>query len=129
MVIGADGVQSVVRAAVTATAPPTRSGICAFRAIGPADRAPAFTRRQAQTLWIGPGRHLVQYPIPGGDAVNLVAFAPAGGYRVESRSATTTAEEFLSRPGTAIKGIHVFTFCDLAPTGAWRQRTLQGLMP
>jgi len=96
IVIGADGVHSTVRGAVTKPSPATYSGICAFRAIVPADRAPAFSRRPAQTLWLGPGHHLVHYPISGGAAVNLVAFAPAGDFTVESWSATATVAEFLA---------------------------------
>jgi len=96
VVIGADGVHSAVRGAVTEPSPATYSGICAFRAIVPADRAPAFSLRPAQTLWLGPGHHLVHYPISGGTAVNLVAFAPAGDYTVESWSATATVAEFLA---------------------------------
>lgn len=96
VVIGADGVHSTVRGALVEPSPATYSGICAFRGIVPADRAPGFARRRAQTLWIGPGRHLVHYPISGEAAVNLVAFAPAGDYTVESWSATATVEEFLA---------------------------------
>ncbi|TVZ06571.1 salicylate 1-monooxygenase [Trebonia kvetii] len=96
VVIGADGVHSVVRGAVTVPSPATYSGICAFRAIVPVGRAPEFARRRAQTLWIGPGHHLVHYPVSGEAAVNLVAFAPAGDYTTESWSATATVEEFLA---------------------------------
>ncbi|WP_409332414.1 FAD-dependent monooxygenase [Trujillonella humicola] len=96
VVVGADGVHSTVRSAVTEPAPATYSGMCAFRATVPADRAPTFSRRRAQTLWLGPGRHLVHYPISGGAAINLVAFAPAGDVTVESWSATATVEEFLA---------------------------------
>ncbi|MGY1661199.1 FAD-dependent monooxygenase [Geodermatophilus sp. SYSU D00705] len=96
VVIGADGVHSTVRGVVTEPSPATYSGLSAFRAIVPADRAPDFARRRAQTLWIGPGHHLVHYPISGGEAVNLVAFAPAGDFTVESWSATATVEEFLA---------------------------------
>ena len=95
VVIGADGVHSAVRGAVTEPSLPRYSGICAFRAIVPADRAPQFARRRAQTLWIGPGHHLVHYPVSAETAVNLVAFAPAGDYTAESWSATATVEEFL----------------------------------
>jgi len=94
IVIGADGVHSTVRGAVTEPSPATYSGLCAFRAIVPADRAPDFARRRAHTLWLGPDHHLVHYPISGGTAVNLVAIAPAGDYTVESWSATATVEEF-----------------------------------
>ena len=96
VVIGADGMHSVVRAAVTEPAPARYSGMCAFRALVPAAHAPEFTRRRAQTLWIGPDHHLVHYPVSGGTAINLVAFAPAGDFIVESWSATATTGEFLA---------------------------------
>ncbi|QKW38190.1 FAD-dependent monooxygenase [Actinomadura sp. NAK00032] len=95
VVIGADGIHSVVRGAITASAPATYSGICAFRALVPSGRAPAFARRSAQTLWIGPDHHLVHYPVSAGRSVNLVAFAPARDDAVESWTATATVEEFL----------------------------------
>ena len=96
VVIGADGVHSAVRAAFVESAAPAYSGICAFRALVPASSAPELARRRAQTLWIGPGHHLVHYPVSGGKLVNLVAFAPAGNYSVESWTATATVEEFLA---------------------------------
>jgi 2-polyprenyl-6-methoxyphenol hydroxylase-like FAD-dependent oxidoreductase len=96
IVIGADGMHSVVRAAITGPAPPQDSGVCAFRALVPAEHAPAFARRPAQTLWLGPGRHLVHYPIRGRRMVNLVAFAPTGEHVEESWSATATVAEFLA---------------------------------
>jgi salicylate hydroxylase len=96
VVVGADGVHSVVRGLLTEPAPPAYSGLCAFRAVVPAERAPAFARRAAQTLWLGPGRHFVHYPISGGRAVNVVAFTPAGDYTAESWSAVGTVAEFLA---------------------------------
>jgi salicylate hydroxylase len=95
VVIGADGIHSMVRAALTEPAPAAYSGLCAFRALVPAAHAPPFARRPAQTLWLGPGHHLVHYPISAGRLVNLVAFAPAGGYTTESWTATATVEELL----------------------------------
>jgi salicylate hydroxylase len=96
VVIGADGIHSMVRAALTAPAPTAYSGLCAFRALVPAARAPAFARRPAQTLWVGPGHHLVHYPISAGELVNLVAFAPAGDYTTESWTATAPIGELLA---------------------------------
>ncbi|WP_314176578.1 FAD-dependent monooxygenase [Streptomyces winkii] len=96
VVIGADGIHSVVRATIAGSSPAVYSGICAFRALVPAERAPDFARRNAQTLWIGPGHHLVHYPVSAGRSVNLVAFAPAGDDAVESWTATATVEEFLA---------------------------------
>lgn len=96
VVIGADGVHSTVREALIGTSPATYSGICAFRALVPVARAPEFARRPAQTLWIGPEHHLVHYPVSAGECINLVAFAPAGNYTLESWTATATVEEFLA---------------------------------
>jgi 2-polyprenyl-6-methoxyphenol hydroxylase-like FAD-dependent oxidoreductase len=94
--IGADGVHSIVRSTLFGTSPAAYSGVCAFRALVPADQAPAFAREPTQSLWIGPGHHLVHYPVSAGELVNLVAFAPAGDYTVESWTATATVEEFFA---------------------------------
>ncbi len=96
VVIGADGTHSVVRDALAGRTPATYSGLCAFRSLIPADRAPSFARRPAQTLWIGPGHHLVHYPVCAGSLVNLVAFAPAAEDTPESWTATATTAEFLA---------------------------------
>ncbi|MFI7699490.1 FAD-dependent monooxygenase [Nonomuraea sp. NPDC049480] len=95
ILIGADGVHSRVRSAIVGPTHAGESGICAFRALVPAAKAPGFAKRRAQTLWIGPGHHLVHYPVSGEEYVNLVAFAPAGANSVESWTATTTVEELL----------------------------------
>lgn len=96
VIIGADGVHSVVRDAVTEPSTPTYSGMCAFRALVPITKAPEFAKRRAQVLWLGPEHHFVHYPVSSGDFVNVVAFAPAGNYATESWTATATREEFLA---------------------------------
>jgi salicylate hydroxylase len=96
VVIGADGTHSVVREAVLngeAPGPPRFSGVCAYRCLVPADRAPEFALRPVQTLWLGPGHHFVHYPISAGRYVNLVAFAPAHDWRVESWTAEGRIED------------------------------------
>lgn len=87
VVIGADGIHSVVRQAIGPDAGARFSGLCAFRCLVPADAAPDLALRPVQTLWLGPGRHLVHYPISGGRLVNVVAFVPAGDWRTESWTA------------------------------------------
>jgi salicylate hydroxylase len=99
VVIGADGIHSVIRGTLASATPPAYSGLCAFRALVPAEKAPEFARRPAQTLWLGPDHHLVHYPVSAGTYVNLVAFAPAGDYRTESWTATATVQEFLAEFG------------------------------
>ena len=93
VVVGADGLHSVVRDAVLTTGPPRFSGTCAYRCLVPAAQAPPFALRPVQTLWLGPGRHLVHYPISAGRYVNLVALTPADDYQVESWTAEGRIED------------------------------------
>ena len=94
VLIGADGVHSVVRGAITTQEPAQYSGLCAFRALVPAQAAPAFARAPVHTLWLGPGHHLVHYPVSAGEKINIVAFAPAGNFREESWSSFASVAEF-----------------------------------
>jgi salicylate hydroxylase len=83
-VIGADGIHSAVRSMLAPEVMPRFSGLCAFRCLVPADKAPEIALRPVQTLWLGPGHHFVHYPISSGRLINIVAFAPAGTWRTES---------------------------------------------
>lgn len=96
LLVGADGIHSIVRRTFAEQSSPTFSGMCAFRALVPAADAPAFARRAAQTLWLGPGRHLVHYPVSAGRFINVVGFAPAGEDATESWSATVGIETLLA---------------------------------
>lgn len=92
-VIGADGIHSVLRPYVEPAIDVRFSGLCAFRGLVPAEDAPAFARRAVQTLWLGPGRHFVHYPISSGRLVNLVGIVPAGDWRDESWLAEGTVDD------------------------------------
>lgn len=93
VVIGADGVHSPIRDAVVSSEEPRFSGLCAYRCLVPAEQAPDFGRRPVQTLWLGPGRHLVHYPVSRGRLVNVVAFTPADDWLTESWSAQGRVED------------------------------------
>ncbi len=94
-VIGADGIHSTVREALAPGADARFSGLCAFRCLVPQERAPAMALRPVQTLWLGPGRHFVHYPICAGRLVNVVAIAPAGDWRAESWTAEGKIEDMV----------------------------------
>ncbi len=69
LLIGADGLNSVVRPALNGRVVPFFTRQVAWRATVPApDSAPA----QA-TVWMGPKRHVVTYPLRGGRLMNVVA--------------------------------------------------------
>ncbi len=86
-VIGADGIHSAVSHAILARHEARFSGLCAWRFLVPAEAAPPMSQRPVQTLWLGPGRHVVHYPICAGRLVNVVAIVPAGDWRIESWTA------------------------------------------
>jgi salicylate hydroxylase len=77
----------VIRDFVVRQEQPRFSGLCAFRCLVPAERAPEMALRPVHTLWLGPGRHFVHYPISAGRLINIVAMAPAGDWRSESWTA------------------------------------------
>jgi salicylate hydroxylase len=73
VVVGADGVHSVVRDWVTGGDEPVYSGTSGFRGLVPAERLPSLPDRGALQFWMGPGAHLLHYPIDGGRLVNFLA--------------------------------------------------------
>jgi salicylate hydroxylase len=93
LVIGADGIHSSVKESIVPKTDARFSGLCAFRCLVPRAQAPAMALRPVQTLWLGPGRHFVHYPISGGRMVNVVAIVPAGAWRTESWTAEGKVED------------------------------------
>ena len=73
ILIGADGLWSRLRTLLLGGGEPRFSGRCAFRAVVPAEIAAAAFRDGAVDVWLGPGGHVVHYPVRGGTAVNVVA--------------------------------------------------------
>ena len=74
LVIGADGVRSVVRRFVIGRGEAVYSGTSAFRGIVPVQRLPSLPNPQALQFWMGPGAHLLHYAIGNrGESVNFLA--------------------------------------------------------
>jgi len=71
--IGADGLWSRVRAQVLLGGGPRVTGHLAYRAMLPQSSLPAALQSQVVTAWMGPDFHVVQYPVRGGDWLNVVA--------------------------------------------------------
>lgn len=68
LVLGADGLHSALRPVLNGPRTPFFTGQVAWRALIPGDGGP----RVAQ-VFMGPGRHLVSYPLRGGALRNIVA--------------------------------------------------------
>ncbi|APW39460.1 FAD-dependent oxidoreductase [Rhodoferax koreense] len=75
VLIGADGLWSPVRQWLLGDGLPRVSGHLAYRALVRQDSLPAALRSQQVTVWLSPRLHVVQYPVRGGDWLNIVAIA------------------------------------------------------
>lgn len=84
--IGADGLWSRVRDLAGDTSPPVFTGYEAWRSLAPG----AKSDKPRVNLHLGPGRHMVHYPVAGGRETNVVVIRP-----------TKQAREGWSRDGDA----------------------------
>lgn len=73
LVIGADGLRSALRGALFEGQPPRFAGAVAWRGLVPAERLPLGLLAPSATVFMGPGRHLVAYPLRRGAVWNFVA--------------------------------------------------------
>jgi salicylate hydroxylase len=95
LVVGADGVHSQVRQQLFGGDKPRFSGILAWRGVIDAQDLPEHLRQPYGYNWVGPGRHVIHYPMRNGTLVNLVAAVERQGWEVESWSQRGSTEEFL----------------------------------
>jgi salicylate hydroxylase len=72
VLVGADGLWSRVRSQLLGDGPPMATGHLAYRALIPQASLPAALRSGHITAWLGPKLHVVQYPVRGGEWLNVV---------------------------------------------------------
>jgi len=92
-VIAADGVRSPLRAALFGPVTARFLGQTAWRGTVAAEAAPPAFRAAAATVWVGPGRHLVTYPLRGGAEINVVAVREQDAWSAEDWRAEGDAAE------------------------------------
>ena len=92
LVIGADGVHSVVRENLFGATKPEFCGIIAWRGVVPMGRVPASISRTIGTNWVGPGGHVVHYPLRAGTLLNFVGMGERD-WNVEGWNVRGTREE------------------------------------
>jgi salicylate hydroxylase len=91
--VGADGVHSRIRHLLFGADRPAYTGLVAWRGVIPIERLPPHMARPIGTNWVGPGRHVVHYPLRRGALMNFVGVVERGGeWRVESWSARGSRE-------------------------------------
>ncbi len=76
VVIGADGISSVVQREIGLQSRPISEGIMAYRGLIPAERLAWADDLKNPALWLGSGRSFLLYPVAGGRLINMVAFVP-----------------------------------------------------
>ncbi|WP_298372385.1 FAD-dependent monooxygenase [uncultured Bradyrhizobium sp.] len=89
VVIGADGIRSVVQREIGLQSRPTSERIMAYRGLIPAERLPWAPDLKGTHFWLGSGRSFLLYPVAQGRLINMVAFVPTD----------TDSEESWSAPG------------------------------
>jgi salicylate hydroxylase len=96
LVVGADGVHSQLRRRLFGDDQPRFSGIIAWRGVIEASALPAHLRQPYGYNWVGPGAHVIHYPMRNNSLVNLVcAVERDEGWGIESWSQRGSTEEFL----------------------------------
>ena len=84
LLIGADGIRSVVRTGLWGAQQPRYTGNVAWRALVPVDRLTPGLIRPMSTAWWGPNKHFVHYYVRCGKFVNCVCVVEKAGWDVES---------------------------------------------
>jgi salicylate hydroxylase len=126
--IGADGVRSELRETAFAGAPARFAGHVAWRALVPAERLPE-PPPSATCVFMGPGRHLVCYPLRGGALVNVVAVERRDAWTAESWSAAADPDGLrrafdgwaapVERLLAAVDATYLWGLFDHPPLPAW----------
>lgn len=101
LIVGADGVRSVVRNKLFGADAPKFTGHMCFRAVVPVDGVVDFVSPDS-SFWLGPKSHVVTYYVRQGKAVNIVAVNETAGWVEESWNAPSSREELLA----AFEGWH-----------------------
>jgi len=95
VIVGADGVRSIVRSELFGAEEPRFTGHMCYRAVVPVGGVVDFVSPDT-SFWLGPNGHVVTYYVRGGKAVNIVAVAEAGNWVEESWNVRASKEEMLA---------------------------------
>ena len=91
--IGADGVHSSIRAGLFGKGRADFTGCMAWRGVIPASRLPERLMQPVGVNWVGPGRHVITYPLRGGSLMNFVGVVESSAWQSESWTSRGTREE------------------------------------
>ncbi len=84
LLIGADGIHSIVRENLWGAASANFTGNVAWRLMIPASELPDGLIKPVASLWMGPGAHFVHYFVRNGEWVNCVCVVEQDNWQTES---------------------------------------------
>lgn len=129
MLVGADGLHSVVREKTITHDSARFTGCVAWRMVVPTDGLGGMFEPARATVWVGPGKHAVTYPLRGGREVNFVGVTEADDHSTESWSevgdVAKVARDFEGWPDPVTSVIRQASTChrwalfDRDPLPAW----------
>lgn len=96
ILIGADGIHSMVRAALFTPEPASFTGNMCWRTMIPSDRIPKNAAPPDVSIWLGPNGHVVTYFVRGGTMLNVVAIRETESWVEESWNVPSTTEELIN---------------------------------
>lgn len=96
VLVGADGVHSKIRAALFGHDDTVFTGMVAWRTLIPMEALPERFRRSVAANWVGPGGHVVHYPVQGGKILNWVGTLEGSTWGGAPWSAPATPEECIA---------------------------------
>lgn len=95
VLIGADGVHSRVRRVLFGESDAEFTGCIAWRGLIPRERIPSHLQANVGTNWVGPGAHVIHYPLRNGELMNFVGIVERTDWQVESWTERGSIDECL----------------------------------
>ena len=102
VIVGADGIHSVVRRSLFGADAPRFTGCICWRGMAARDAVPQDISVAEGTMWMGPHGHVVHYPVRRGELINIVAHVDSDAWTEESWTRECDASEVM----TAYTGWH-----------------------
>ncbi len=103
ILVGADGINSAVRAALFGEEAPGFAGCVAYRGLVPVERLADLGLETGNQSWVGPGGHVVHYPVSRGRLLNFVGWTEHDSWNREDWTDRATVARALA----AFEGWHL----------------------